>query len=530
MRTSEAVHPVESRVSPTDRELAITQAIAHMGSWEWDVRTNAVAWSDELFRIYGFEPQSRPITLDFFLSCVHPDDRERVQREVRGALVAGARFAYPERVVRPDGSVRHLATIGEVARDASGEVTGLIGTCRDVTEEKAARRLQVAEQRLFEMIATGAHLEGILATLVLAIEDHSPPTIACIHLLDATATHLKHGAGPSLPDAYLRAIDGAAIGPRAGSCGTAAFLRRAVYVRDIETDPLWDDYRELAREHGLRACWSTPIFGNDGRVKGTFALYYREPRDATEADRALVGRATHIAGIAIERRQLEDQLRALSAHVESIREDERTGIAREIHDQLGQSLTALKMDLAWIGRRATAETLTKGVLLEKLGETAGMIDEVIAQVRRISAALRPGVLDDLGLPAALEWEAEEFERRSGLLCTVETSAVDLPLDREISTAIFRIFQEALTNVARHAGATHIKVRLERREHELFFEVRDDGKGISEEAARSPKALGLLGVRERVRRLGGTVTIETSTPTGTSLAVLVPLPRATGSAS
>jgi signal transduction histidine kinase len=301
-------------------------------------------------------------------------------------------------------------------------------------------------------------------------------------------------------------------------------------VRDIQTDPLWRDYRELARVHGLRACWSTPIVGTDGRVLGTFALYYREPREASEGDRALVARATHIAGIAIERRQLEDQLRALSAHVESIREDERTAIAREIHDQLGQSLTALKMDLAWVARRAVAETLTREVLLEKLRDTAAMIDEVIGQVRRISAALRPGVLDDLGLDAALEWQAEDFEKRSGLTCAVQSNLGDLHLEPELSTAIFRIFQEALTNIVRHAEATHIDVRIERQDHELFFEVKDDGKGISEDAARSPKALGLLGVRERVRRLGGTVTIEAALPTGTSLKVSVPLTRALGGSS
>ena len=655
MSTNKADDPAQRRRSPAQRQLEVTQAIAHMGSWEWDARTNVVTWSDELFRIYGFEPQSRDITLDFFLSCVHPDDRERVQGEVRKALSGGGRFSYPERIVTPDGTVRQLATIGEAARSREGEVVGLIGTCRDVTEERArdeqiqlyadivenvqiglsvwevkdpediahirlvafnpasekatrtkltealgkslhdiapyaaggqlealltgvardglvreasvlrsrdpehptralqmkafplaggrvgvaledvseqtvARRLQVAEQRLFEMIAKGAPLLDILATLVLAIEDHSPPTIASIQLIDAGGTHLLHGAAPSLPDAYNRAVDGALIGPDVGSCGTAAFLRHAVYVRDIQTDPLWRDYRELARVHGLRACWSTPIVGTDGRVLGTFALYYREPREASEGDRALVARATHIAGIAIERRQLEDQLRALSAHVESIREDERTAIAREIHDQLGQSLTALKMDLAWVARRAVAETLTREVLLEKLRDTAAMIDEVIGQVRRISAALRPGVLDDLGLDAALEWQAEDFEKRSGLTCAVQSNLGDLHLEPELSTAIFRIFQEALTNIVRHAEATHIDVRIERQDHELFFEVKDDGKGISEDAARSPKALGLLGVRERVRRLGGTVTIEAALPTGTSLKVSVPLTRALGGSS
>jgi PAS domain S-box-containing protein len=643
----------DERAGRAQHQLDITQAITHIGSWEWDLRTNVVTWSDELFRIYGFEPRSREITLEFFLSRLHDEDRARVNREVQEALAAGGRFAYPERVVRPDGSVRQLATIGEVTKSPAGDVTGLIGTCRDVTEERArdeqiqlyadivknvqiglsvweiegpadiahirlvafnpasekatrmtlegalgkslyeiapyaqggelarllvgvaedgkvreamvrrsrnpadptralalkafplagrrvgvaiedvteqtvTRRLRVSEQLVFEMIASGASLETILSTLVLAIEEHSPPTIGSILLLDATGTRVRHGAAPSLPEAFNWAIDGSPIGPTAGSCGTAAYVRRAVYVRDIELDPLWFDYRELAQKHGLRACWSTPIFATDGRVLGTFALYYREPRDASEADRTLIARATHIAGIAIERRELEDQLRALSAHVESVREDERTGIAREIHDQLGQAMTALKMDLAWISRRTAADGLTKDALLEKLRTTSAMIDEVIGQIRRISAALRPGVLDDLGLDAALEWQAEDFEKRTGLTCTVVSNVGDAHLDPELSTAIFRIFQEALTNIVRHANATVVDVRLEKRGAlELFFEVKDDGKGISEDAARSPKALGLLGVRERVRRLGGTVIIAAATPRGTALTVSVPLRRHEG---
>jgi len=129
--------PTEGGTPSVMRQLEVTQAIAHMGSWEWNVHTNAVTWSDELFRIYGFEPQSRPITLEFFLSCLHEEDRERVQYEVQQALVSGGRFSYPERIVRPDGAVRQLSTIGEVVQSPSGESVALIGTCRDVTDERA---------------------------------------------------------------------------------------------------------------------------------------------------------------------------------------------------------------------------------------------------------------------------------------------------------------------------------------------------------------------------------------------------------
>jgi PAS domain S-box-containing protein len=511
-----------SKTSQLERQLEAAQQITHMGSWEWDVATNVVTWSDELYRIYGLVPRSRTITFEFFLSRLHPDDRERVQRQVGEALGSGSRFQYPERIFRPDGSMRHLDTVGEAAKDESGKVTGLIGTCRDVTAEKRARRLQESEAKVLEMVASGAPLAETFKTLVLAIEEHSPPTIGSVLLLDESSTHLRHGAAPNLPESLSRAIDGAAIGPRAGSCGTAAFTRKAVFVTDVETDPLWEGYRELVRPHGLRACWSMPILGEADRVLGTFAFYYREPRAPTEEDCALIARMSHITGIAIERRQLEDQLRALSAHVESVREEERTGIAREIHDELGQALTAVKMDLAWIARRTSKGELGRDALLEKLEAMGQMTDEIIDVVRRISAELRPGVLDDLGLLAAVEWQAQEFQRRTGTSCVVRSALADLKLPRDLSTAVFRIFQEALTNVARHAEAQHVEVSLEREDSCLVLEVRDDGVGIAPEKAQSTGSLGLLGMRERARAHGGTATVKRGDESGTVVSLRLPL--------
>jgi PAS domain S-box-containing protein len=517
----------DDRITRVERQLAAAQQIAHIGSWEWDLSTNAVSWSDELYRIYGLEPQSCEVTLESFLGRVHPDDRARVQGEVEAALRAGGRFAYPERIVRPDGTIRELMSVGEVARGGDGRTRGLIGTCRDVTEERLARRLQDAEHTALEMIASGSPLPEILTLLVLAVEDQAVSTLASILLLDDTGAKVLHGAAPHLPDAFNRAIDGSLVGPRAGSCGTAAFLRRAVFVSDIESDPLWDSYRDLARRHGLRACWSTPIFATDGRVLGTFALYHREPRSPAPADLALIERVTHIARIAIERRQLEEQLRALTAHVESVREDERTGIAREIHDELGQSLTALKMDLSWLARRASGpgESPSREALLDKLGVMSGMTDALINQVRRISAELRPGVLDDLGLVAALEWQAQEFEERSAIACVFRSELGDRKFDRSVSTAVFRIFQESLTNVIRHAEAKQVDATLEQVGGSLVLEVRDDGKGIQADAVTNPKSLGLLGIRERARRLGGTASVSPGTPCGTLVSLSIPLPQA-----
>lgn len=511
----------------TRKEAAVreqAERIAHLGFCQWDLATGSLTWSDELYRIYGLAPRARAIDLEYFLSRVHPDDRERVQRDVTGALERGGSFAHRERIVRPDGSVRELDTLGEVTTDEQGRVTGLIGTCLDVTESRqreAKLRLLgdmvAGERRALEMLAAGAPIPEILTCLVRLIEELSPGALGSVLLLDPTGTRVRHAAAPSLPEAYNRAIDGLAIGPKAGSCGTAAYRREPVFVSDVETDPLWADYRDLIAPFGLRACWSYPILATDGRVLGTFAVYYRDVRLPDDDSRELISRATHVAGIAIERRRLDDQLRALSDRTEEIREDERTGIAREIHDQLGQALTALKMDIAWVARRIDDPEAAK----KKLDEMSRSADEVIAAVRRISAELRPGILDDLGLQAAIEWQAEDFTERTGIPCRVTSRLGDVRLERGMATAVFRIFQEALTNVARHAGATLVEVDLGLDRGRLRLEVSDDGVGLPGTGAAGG-SLGLLGMRERARRLGGECEIRRRDPRGTVVSLRMPL--------
>jgi len=398
------------------------------------------------------------------------------------------------------------------------------GTTR---EQERALILAEGEQRVLELVAGRASLEDALIELVRLVERMAPPAIGSVLRLDADGVHLRRGAAPGLPEAYNRAIDGAAIGPAAGSCGTAAALRAPVVAIDTETDPRWASYRDLARLAGVRACWSTPILGTDGRVLGTFACYYREPRAPTDDDLQLLARLGHVAGLAIQRHELDDQLRQLSTRLEEAREDERTGIAREIHDQLGQGLTVLKMDLAWIVRRASSPAgLAREPLLAKLGELLGQADQIIAEVRRISAELRPGILDDLGLDAALVWAASEFERRTQIACIVRTGlADDERVQRDVATAIFRVFQEALTNVVRHANAHRVDVWLEETRDALELRVHDDGVGIHDEAIADPRSLGLLGIRERARRLGGEVSFRRGDAGGTVVTLRVPLSRA-----
>jgi signal transduction histidine kinase len=202
-----------------------------------------------------------------------------------------------------------------------------------------------------------------------------------------------------------------------------------------------------------------------------------------------------------------------------VREEERTRISREIHDELGQSLTALKMDLSWLVKRLGKE---QKPLLEKAGLMSKLIDMNIQTVKRISTELRPGLLDDLGIAAALEWQAEEFKERTGIQCAVSVDPEDIALDRNRSTTIFRVFQETLTNVVRHADATKVKISLKQNNGDLILQVRDNGKGITEKQISSPKSIGLIGMRERVTFLGGKLKITGDRKKGTTVTVSIPV--------
>jgi len=232
-------------------------------------------------------------------------EQEQAQLE---ALNATSRYGpYEKEYIHKDGRLVTVRLQGLLIKK-NGESL-IWSSVEDISERKQMENILVSEKQLLEMISQGAALPDALEKIVLSIEELSHETIASILLLDHDGLRMHYGAAPHLPGAYNRALEGVAIGPSAGSCGTAAYRRAPVIVSDIETDPLWADYRELARTNGLRACWSTPIMGSEGSVLGTFAMYYREPRSPREEDFDLIARATHIASIAIESSQAETALR-----------------------------------------------------------------------------------------------------------------------------------------------------------------------------------------------------------------------------
>jgi len=224
--------------------------------------------------------------------------------------------------------------------------------------------------------------------------------------------------------------------------------------------------------------------------------------------------------MAVEERlkQSEEKLRRLAAYLVSVREEERTHIAREIHDELGQVLTGLKMDVTWVAQRLDAKQKS---LQGKTQSMCGLIDSAIQTVRKIASGLRPEILDEMGLVAAIDWQAKDFQKRTGIRTRVALPPEGTKLDLDRSTTTFRIFQEILTNVARHAHASRVDVKFDVTESQMTLEVADNGVGIPE-AKLNGKSLGLLGIQERALHFNGDVVISGASGQGTKVTVSIPL--------
>lgn len=220
----------------------------------------------------------------------------------------------------------------------------------------------------------------------------------------------------------------------------------------------------------------------------------------------------------------QEELRTLSIHQQTLRETEQKRIALEIHDELGQSLTGLKMEVHLLNRQLSAEDdeCSAKAVSQKLNELSKTIDSTISSVRRIATELRPSIIDDFGLIAALEWQTREFERRSGVTCLFNSDTETLELNPESTMTVFRIFQETLTNVMRHAEASTVEVILETSEENIVMRVEDNGKGINPDTVKNGHSLGILGMKERAKLINGEIEIVSDSKGGTRVELRIPV--------
>jgi PAS domain S-box-containing protein len=424
----------EESLRRSEGYLAEAQRLTHTGSWVWQVaERDALHLSEEWYRVYGFDPEAGVPSWEERLQRIHPEDRAMWQATIDRAIAEKSEYEVEFRILLPAGTVRYIHTVGHPVVNASGDLVQFVGSSIDVTERKRAEALRDGESRILEMIARDAPLEEILEQLVRVVEAQFAGLLCSVLLLDEDGEHARHGAAPSLPKTYTKAIDGLSIGPKAGSCGTAMYRREPVVVTDILQDPLWEQYRGVAEPYGFRACWSTPILAHSGKALGSFAMYYREPRSPSPAETRALEMATHLAGIAIERklaREERERLRQAQADLAHINRVSTMGeltasLAHEIKQPITAALINARTCLRWLGRnepelseaREAASRLVtdvtraadiisrisflfkKGVLQQELVDVNELIREMIVLLRseaaRYSISIHSSLANDL---------------------------------------------------------------------------------------------------------------------------------------
>ena len=372
----------EQALRRSESNLAEAQRLTHTGSWIWRVAgREAVHLSEEWYRIYGFDPEEGMPAWEERLQRVHPEDRANWQGTIDRAIGEKSDYQVEFRILLPDGTVKYIHTVGHPVLNASGDLVEFIGSATDITGRKRAEMLLAGEKRLLEMIARGDSRALVLDSLCRLVEELASGGLSSILLLDPKANRLRHGAAPGLPIKYTEAIDGIVIGPCVGSCGTAAYRAEPVIVSDIATDPLWANFRDLALGHGLRACWSTPILSSAGKVLGTFAIYYREPRSPTPQEHNLIEQITHLASIAVEREQAEEALRQAQADLAHVSRVTTMGeLTASIAHEVNQPLTAVVNNA-----NACLDLLPKGA--PHLEEVRDALTEIVDDADRASAVI-----------------------------------------------------------------------------------------------------------------------------------------------
>jgi len=368
-------------------------------------------------------------------------------------------------------------------RDATGTIQAALGITRDISRRKIAERALVQSEERF----CKAFYANALPLLITRLSDGM--------VLDANEAFTRLVNRPRDEIIGRTTVDLGFVEATRRSA-IIDMLKKTGVVSDIELDM---KAAGGPSRTGLLSLVRIELGGQDCTL-GTY-------RDITEAKRAEEQlRASRAA------------LRSLATRQQDIREDERTRIAREIHDSLGQALTALKLQLSAAEEAASRDASGLGA---RLHETAVMVDDLVKSVRRIASDLRPPILDQLGLPAALEWLAQDFSKRTGIRCAATIAAANDSINGELGTALFRIVQEALTNVLRHAGATRVEIALGTKSGCVTLEINDDGSGITEAGTMGPGSLGILGMRERAAALGGVLEVVPREEGGTRVAAWFP---------
>jgi PAS domain S-box-containing protein len=523
-------------------------------------------WNPSAERLFGY---SAAEMIGNSIRIIYPPERLDEFQRILERLGRGESINHFDTVRVTKDERRINVSIGEtLMHDTHGNVLGVSKVMRDITARKHAEETARFLAEVNEVLASSLDYETTLASIAriavphiadwcavyITLEDGTIQQLALTHV-DPTKVELAHElqrrylTNPKVPYSVPNVIQTGKpelAPPFSDEQGTSAPDDAALKIspdpglKSLMVVPLIAPGRtfgaitfvsaesgrfygqadlELAQDLARRAALAMDnarLYHTARSLNAELDQHVAErTRELQEANRKL--------GIEIiEHQSAREQLRLLAAHLQSAREEERIKIARAIHDEVGTLMTAIKMDLAFLDREINGSGPKKSpaALHEEIGATTKLVDDAIETVHQIARELRPGVLDHLGLRAALEWQMQEFQERVKIECKFNSDLDEFNLDPARSTAVFRIMQETLTNVARHSHATHVEASLRQEENTLILEVRDNGKGIP--ATPNANRFGILGMRERAHVFGGEVTIEGAPEQGTVVVVRIPV--------
>ncbi|HWB92711.1 MAG TPA: PAS domain S-box protein [Puia sp.] len=460
------------------------ESIGKIGHFEWDTKKDSITWSDELYRITGIDKSIVGIRYDELLERLHPDDRAGFIAANNAALTKGEKVDVVHRLITPKGQTKYVHAQAELVPDEEGVPRYVAGTVQDITQEMIAKNQLINERNLSDSIINS--LPGIFYLFTREgkylrwnqnlekVSQYTAEEVANMHPGDFLDDEEKEFVAAKIENVFLTGEDSVL----------------ANYVRkDKKKIPYYFTGRSILYE-GKQCLLGVGLDFSD-RV----------------AAQEKVKKATQ-------------QLRELAAHLQNIREEERIEIARDIHDDLGQQLTAVQIAIFRLSKQLKPDQ----ALEKQLESITNMIAQVIGSIRRISTQLRPAVLDDIGLVEAMKWQTAEFEKKFSISVTASFCETPDDLPQNIAVNLFRIYQETLTNIARHAEATRVQVRLSSDRDHITLEVQDDGKGFDEEMISSKRTLGLLGMKERTLMIGGDFQVSSQPQKGTTIKILIPFAK------
>src|SRR5260221_1190691 len=451
--------------------------------WEWNLETGEL-WANEMHQhLYGLTPSDPVPTLEMWTERIHPDDRQVILKRQEESLASDKNvFICEYRFNMPGKGYMYIYDRCYIVRNREGKPVCMMGSMMDITERKKAQQQIEKEKILSDSVINS--LPGVF------------------YLFDKNGKYIRWNKLKEKITEY-----------------TADEMK--------QRHPL--DFFEGAEKDLVRNCIEEAFMTGKIEVEAhlisksgkKFPYYFTGMTIEYEGNTCLIGMGIDISERKKAELDLEESynaIRHLTDHLQHIREEERIHIAREIHDELGQQLTVMKMDLSWLNKK-----LLPGDEFgrQKLKGLIDMLDGTVKTVRRISSELRPSLLDDMGLVAAMEWQLNEFEQRSGIKTSLSVPGVERQLPDSIRTGLFRIFQESLTNVVKHAHANHVRVNLQHTGDKIILSIEDDGKGYDKKKATGKRTLGILGMRERTLMMGGEYEINSSPGKGTTVLVAIP---------